>query len=144
MKQGMISYATRDWRAAVYSVQFRYPSDYVRRKDGSLFCLLRLRCSHEHRTIRSAAECKDRFAKSSRIIGYTIGRFGKVREIATHSAVTNEEIRNARATELDIAEAFRIVLNLAKRNIIKGHALTAECARQTAAYGIIEEFVIML
>lgn len=67
-----------------------------------------------------------------------------MRQIATHRVVTNDEIRNARATELGIAESFRIVLNLAKRNIIRGHALTAERARKTAARGIVEEFVIRL
>jgi hypothetical protein len=67
-----------------------------------------------------------------------------VAEIATHRVVTDEEIRKARATELDIAEAFRIVLNLAKRNIIRGHALTGERVRQTAACSIVEEFVIRL
>jgi hypothetical protein len=97
-----------------YSVEVRYPRDYVR-KDGSLFCLLKLRCGHEHLTIKSAAACKERLAKSSRAIGYAIGRFGKVAEIATHRVVTDEEIRRARATELNEAEAFRIVLNLAKR-----------------------------
>jgi hypothetical protein len=141
----MIRYATRDWRIAVaYSVEFRYPRDYVLRKDGSLFCLLRMRCGHEHLTIRSAAECKDRLASRPIGIGHIIGRFGKVEEITTHRVVTDEEIGKARATELDIAEAFRIVLNLAKRNIIKGHALTGERARQTAAYRIVEEFVIRL
>jgi hypothetical protein len=121
----MIRYASKDWRvvAVVYSVEFRYPRDYVLRKDGSLFCPLRMRCGHEHLTIRSAAECKDRLAKSSRVIGCAIGRFGKVAEITTHRVVTDEEIRKARATELDIAEAFRIVLNLAKRSTIKGHGL---------------------
>jgi hypothetical protein len=53
------------------------PASYVIRKDGSSFSLLRLRCGHEHLTIRSAAECKDRIAKSSRVIGYLTGRFGK-------------------------------------------------------------------
>ena len=99
------------------------PRDYVLRTDGSPFCLLRMRCGHEHLTIRSAAECKDRLAKRSRVIGCAIGRFGKVAEITTHRVVTDEEIRKARATELDIAEAFRIVLNLAKRSTIKGHGL---------------------
>jgi hypothetical protein len=104
----------------IYSVEFRYPRDYVFREDGSVFHLLRMRCGHEHLTIRSAVECKDRLAKSSRVIGYAIGRFGKVAEVTTHRVVTDEEIRKARATELDIAEAFRIVLDLAKRNITKG------------------------
>jgi hypothetical protein len=90
------------------------------------------------------AECKDRLAKNSRVIGYTIGRFGRVAEITTHSVVTDEEIRKARDTELDIAEAFRIVLNMAKRNIIKGHGLTGERVRQTAACGIVEDFVVRL
>jgi hypothetical protein len=40
-----------------------------------------MRCGHEHLTIRSAAECKDRLAKSSRVFGYTIGRFDEVAEI---------------------------------------------------------------
>jgi hypothetical protein len=128
----------------VYSVEFRYPRDYLLRKNGSPFVLLRLRCGHEHLTMRSAAECKDRLAKSSRIIGYAIGRFGKVVEITTHRVVTDEEIHKARATDLNEAEAFRIVLNLAKRNIIKGHAVIGERARQTAACGIVEEFVIRL
>jgi hypothetical protein len=128
----------------VYSVEFRYPKDYVLRKDGTLFCLLRMRCGHQHLTIRSAAECKDRLAKSSRAVGYAIGRFGKVAEITTHRVVTNEEIREARATELDIAEAFKIVLDLAKRNLTRGHALTGERTRQTAACSIVEKFVIRL
>jgi hypothetical protein len=127
-----------------YSVLFRYPRNYVLRKDGFLFCLLRLRCGHEHLTIRSAAECKDRLAKSSRFIGYTIGRFGKVEEITTHRVVTDAEIRNARATELDIAEAFRVVLALARQNIIKGREMTGERATQTAACGIVEMFVVRL
>ena len=120
---------------------FRYPNNYLLRKDGSLFCLLRLRCGHEHLTIRSAAECKDRLAKSFRFFGYTIGRFGRIEEITTHRVVTDAEIRNARATELDIAEAFRIVLALARRNIIKGREMTGERARQTAACDIVEKFV---
>ena len=127
-----------------YSVVFRYPENPVLSKDGSLFWLLRLRCGHEHLTIRSAAECKDRLAKNSRFIGYTIGRFGKVEEITTHRVVTDAEIRNARATELDIAEAFRIVLNLAKQNIMKDHTLTGDRARQIAACGMVEQFVVRL
>jgi hypothetical protein len=127
----------------VYSVEFRYPQDYVVRKDGSLFCLLRLRCGHEHLTIRSAAECKDRLASRPKGIGYLIGRLGKVTETTTHRAVTDGEIRKARATELDMAEAFRIVVALAKQNIMKCHA-TAERARQTAACGIVERFVVRL
>ena len=124
-----------------YSVVFRYPENPVLSKDGSLFWLLRLRCGHEHLTIRSAAECKDRLAKNSRFIAYTIGRFGKVEEIATHRVVTDEEIRKARATELDIAEAFRIVLALGRQNIIKGREMIGERARQTAACDIVEKFV---
>jgi hypothetical protein len=127
-----------------YFVEFRYPSDYVLRKDGSLFCLLRLRCGHEHLTIRSAAKCKDRLAKSSRVIGYAIGRFGKVADITTHKVVTDEEIRKARDIELDEAEAFRIVLNLAKQNIMKDHTLTGDRARQIAACGMVEQFVVRL
>jgi hypothetical protein len=127
-----------------YSVLFRYPENYVLRKDGALFWLLRLRCGHEHLTIRSAAECKDRLAKNSRFIGYAIGRFGKVEEIATHRVVTDEEIRKARATELDIAEAFRIVLNLAKRSITTGQTLSRERAKQAAACSIVEQFVVRL
>jgi hypothetical protein len=142
----MIRCASKGWRVVpvVYSVEFRYPRDYILREDGSLFCLLKMRRGHENLTIRSAAECKDRLAKNSRIIGYTIGRFGKVAEITTHSVVTDEEIRKARDTEVDIAEAFRIVLNMAKRNIIKGHGLTGERVRQTAACGIVEDFVVRL
>jgi hypothetical protein len=128
----------------VYSVEFRYPKDYVLRKDGSLFCLLRMRCGHQHLTIRSAAECKDRLTSRPIGLGHMIGRFGKVAEITTHRVVTDEEIRKARATELDIAEAFRIVLHLAKRHIIKGPAMTGERARQTAACGIVEDFVVRL
>jgi hypothetical protein len=127
-----------------YSVQFRYPGNYVLRKGGSLFCLLRLRCGHEHLTIRSAAECKDRLAKSSRFIGYAIGQFGKVEEITTHRVVTDTEIGNARATELDIAEAFRIVLALAKEHIKAAKPKTGERARQTAACDIMEKFVVRL
>jgi hypothetical protein len=127
-----------------YSAVFRYPEAYVLRKDGFRFCLLRLRCGHEHLTIRSAAECRDRLAKSSRIICYTIGRFGKVEEITTHRVVTDAEIQNARATELDIAEAFRIVLALARRNLIKGREVTGERASQTAACDIVEKFVVRL
>jgi hypothetical protein len=52
-----------------YFVEFRYPSDYVLRKDGSLFCLLRLRCGHEHLTIRSAAKCK---IDSQRVPGLSV------------------------------------------------------------------------
>jgi hypothetical protein len=40
--------------------------------------------------------------------------------------VTDEGILTAKATELDEAEAFRIVLSLAKRNITQGHTLTVE------------------
>jgi hypothetical protein len=130
--------------AMAYSVVFRYPENPVLSKDGSLFWLLRLRCAHEHLTIRSAAECKDRLAKNSRFIGYTIGRFGKVEEIATHRVVTDEEIRKARATELDIAEAFRIVLNLAKRKITTGQKPSGERAKQVAACNIVEQFVVRL
>jgi hypothetical protein len=126
-----------------YSVEVRYPRDYVR-KDGSLFCLLKLRCGHEHLTIKSAAACKDRLAKSSRAIGYAIGRFGKVAEIATHRVVTDEEIRRARATELNEAEAFRIVLNLAKRGIKATKAMTREHTREVAACNIVEQFVVRL
>lgn len=124
----------------MYSVVFRYPTNYLR-KDGSLFCLLRMRCGHVHLTIRSAAECKDRLASGRKGIGYLIGRFGGVEEITTHRLVTEVEIREARGTELDIAEAFRIVLNLAKRNIVKDRGMTRERARQTAACAIVEQFV---
>jgi hypothetical protein len=127
-----------------YSAVFRYPGNYLLRKNGSRFSLLRLRCGHEHLTIRSAAECKDRLAKSSRFIRYTIGRFGKVEEITTHRVVTDAEIRNARATELDIAQAFRIVMALARQNIIKGREVTVERARQIAACEIVEKFVVRL
>jgi hypothetical protein len=106
----------------VYSVEFRYPRNYIPRKDGSLFCLLRLRCGHQHLTLRSPAECQDRLASRPIGIGHIIGRFGNVAEITTHRVVNDEEIRKPGVTELDIAEAFRIVLNLAKRSIIKGLA----------------------
>jgi hypothetical protein len=142
---GVTRQAIKDWRAAVvYSVEFRYPQGYVVRKNGSSFCLLRLRCGHEHLTIRSAAECKDRLAKSSRVIRYLTGRFGKVAEMTTHRVVTDEEIRKARATELDIAEAFRIVLNLAKEHIKAAKTKTGERARQIAACAIVERFVVRL
>jgi hypothetical protein len=126
-----------------YSVEFRYPRDCVR-KDGSRFYLLKMRCGHEHLTIRSAADCRDRLAKSSRAIGYAIGRFGKVAEITTHKVVTDEEIRKARATELYEAEAFRIVLNLAKRGIRATKAMTRDHAREVAACNIVEQFVARL
>lgn len=58
--------------------------------------------------------------------------------------VNDEEIRLARATELDIAEAFGIVLNLAKRNLGKDKAMAGERAKQVAAYAIVEAFVIRL
>jgi hypothetical protein len=128
----------------VYSVVFRYPTNYIQRKDGSPFCLLRMRCGHVHLTIRSAAECKDRLASGPKGIGYLIGRFGGVEEIKTHRVVTEVEIREARRTELDIAEAFGIVLNLAKRNIVKDRGMSRERARQTAACAIVEQFVIGL
>lgn len=129
---------------ALYSVVFRYPKDYVVRKDGSLFCLLRMRCGHHHLTIRSAAECKDRLARRPVGIGHVIGRFGKVEEITTHRVVTDAEIGKARATELDIAEAFKIVLNLAKENIKAAKTKTTERAKQTAACDLVEKFVVML
>jgi hypothetical protein len=133
----------KDWRRHVsYSVVFRFGS--ILRKSQSRFDLLRARCGHEHLTIRSAAECKDRLAKSSRVIGYAIGRFGNVEDDTTQERVTEEHISKARKSDLDVTEAFRIVLNLAKRNIIRGHARKGERARQTAACGIVEEFVIRL
>jgi benzoyl-CoA reductase/2-hydroxyglutaryl-CoA dehydratase subunit BcrC/BadD/HgdB len=103
-----------------------------------------MRCGHEHLTIRSAADCKDRLAKSSRAIGYAIGRFGKVAETTTHRVVTDEEIRKARASELKEAEAFRIVLNLAKRGIRATKAMNREHAREVAAFNIVEQFVVRL
>ena len=129
----------------VYSVEFRYPRrNYILRKDGSLLCLLRMRCGHQHLTIRSAAECKDRLASRPISIGHIIGRFGKVAEITTHRVVTDAEICKARATELDIAEAFRIVLRLAKEHMKAAKTKTAERVTQTAACGIVEEFVMRL
>ena len=56
-------------------------------------------------------------------------------EITTHRVVTGEEIRKARATELDEAEAFRIVLNLAKEHIKAAKTKTVKRARQAAACG---------
>jgi hypothetical protein len=125
-----------------YSVAFRFGS--ILRKDPSGFYLLRARCGHEHLTIRSAAECKDRLAKSSRAIGYIIGRFGQVEDDTAHEKVTEENIRKARTADLDEAEAFRIVLNLAKRNLRTTKAMTRESARQVAAYNIVEQFVVRL
>jgi hypothetical protein len=124
----------------VYSVELSYPQDYVVHKDGSSFCLFRLRCGHEHLTIRSAAECKDRLASLPKGIRYLTGRFGKVAEMMTHRVVTDEEIRKARATELDIAEAFRIVLNLTKEHIKAAKTKIGERARQIAACAIVERF----
>jgi hypothetical protein len=71
-----------------------------------------------------------------------IGRFGRVEEIGTHRVVTEAEIRKARATELDVAEAFRIVLALAKDHI--NGAKTGERAKRTAACDIVEKFVVRL
>ena len=88
--------------------------------------------------------CKDRLASHPKGIGYLIGRFGSVEEITTRRVVTEAEIREARRTELDVTEAFRIVLALAKRNIVKGPGMTGERARQTAAYAIVERFVSRL
>jgi hypothetical protein len=128
----------------VYSVVLRYPKDYILRKDGTLFNVVRLRCGHQHLTIKSAAECKDRLASRPKGIGYLIGRFGSVEEITTLRVVSEAEILEARRTELDVAEAFRIVVALAKRNIAKGSGMTGERARQTAACAIVEQFVSRL
>ena len=128
----------------VYSVVLRYPKDYVRRKNGSRFGIIRLRCGHHHLTIKSAAECKDRLASGGKGFGYFIGRFGWVEEMTTHRVVTEAEIREARGTELDVAEAFRIVLSLAKWSIGKDKAMAKERARQMAACAIVEKFVVRL
>jgi hypothetical protein len=64
-----------------YSVVFRFGS--ILRKSQSRRDLLRARCGHEDLTIRSAAEREDRLAKSSRVIGYAIGRFGNVEDDRT-------------------------------------------------------------
>jgi hypothetical protein len=128
----------------VYSVVLKYPKDYLLWKDGTLFSLVRLRCGHQHLTIRSAAECKDRLAIRPKGMGYLIGRFGRVEEITTRRVVTEAEIRVARETELDLAEAFRIVLALAKRNIVKGREMTGDRARQTEACALVEQFVSRL
>jgi hypothetical protein len=125
----------------VYSVVLKFPKDYILRKDGTLFSVVRLRCGHQHLTIKSAAECKDRLASRPKRIGYLIGRFGRVEEITTRRVVTEAEIGDARRTELDVAEAFRIVLALAKRNIVKDRGMLGERARQTAACAIVERFV---
>jgi hypothetical protein len=121
---------------------FRFGS--ILRKSQSRFYLLRARCGHEHLTIRSAAECRDRLAKSSRVIGYIIGRFGQVEDDTAHEKVTEERIRKARTSDLDVAEAFRIVLNLAKRSISATKAITGKRAREVAAYSIVEQFVVRL
>jgi hypothetical protein len=125
-----------------YSVVFRFGS--ILRKSPSRFYLLRARCGHEHLTIRCAAECRDRLAKSSRVIGYIIGRFGHVEDDTAHEKVAEEHIRKARTSDLDVAEAFRIVLNLAKRSIRATKAITGERAREVAAYSIVEKFVVRL
>jgi hypothetical protein len=114
------------------------------RKDGSPLYLLRMRCGHHHLTIRSAAECKEKLARRPIGIGHIIGLFGRVEEIATHRVVTDAEIAKARATELDIAEAFRIVLNQAKEQIKAEKTKTTEHARGTAACDIVEKFVARL
>jgi hypothetical protein len=64
-----------------------------------------------------------------------------VEEITTRRVVTEAEIGDARRTELDVAEAFRIVLALAKRNIVKDRGMLGERASQTAACAIVERFV---
>ena len=125
-----------------YSVVFRYGS--VLRRDQSRFDLLRARCGHEHLTIRSAAECKDRLAKSSRVLGYIIGRFGRVEDDTTQEQVTDADISKARTSDFDIAEAFRVVLDLAKQRIRTTRAMTREHTRQIAAYKIVEQFVVRL
>jgi hypothetical protein len=125
-----------------YSVVFRFGS--VLRRDHSRFYLLRARCGHEHLTIRSAAECKDRLAKSSRVLGYIIGRFGRVEDDTTQEQVTDADISKARTSDFDIAEAFRVVLHLAKQRISATRAMTREHRRQIAAYKIVEQFVVRL
>jgi hypothetical protein len=125
-----------------YSVVFRFGS--IPRKDQSCFYLLRGRCGHEHLTIKSAAECKDRLAKSFRVIGYIIGRFGEVVDDTTRAKVTEDNISKARISDLDVTEAFRIVLNLARGSIRATKAMTKESARQVAAYKIVEQFVARL
>ena len=128
----------------VYSVVLKYPKDYILRKNGTLFSVVRLRCGHQHLTLRSAAECKERLASRPKGLGYLIGRFGSGEEITTCRVLTEAEIREARRTELDVAEAFRIVLALAKRNIVNGSGMTLDRARQTAACAIVEQFVSRL
>ena len=128
-----------------YSVVFRFGA--ILRKDQSPYYLLRARCGHEHLTIRSAAECKDRLTKGGKGVGYIIGRLGKVEDNTAHEKVTEAAIRaisKARATDLDVAEAFRIVLDLAKRKIRAAKLRTAERARLIAAYDIVERFVVRL
>jgi hypothetical protein len=125
-----------------YSVVFRFGP--ILRKDQSRFYLLRVQCGHEHLTIRSAAECKDRLAKSYRVIGYIIGRFGQLEDDKAQEKVTEENIRKARTSDLDVAEAFRIVLHLAKRSIRATKAITRERAKEVAAYNIVEQFVVRL
>ena len=61
-----------------------------------------------------------------------------------HEKVTEENISKARISDLDVAEAFRIVLNLAKRSIRGAKAMTRERAREVAAYRIVEQFVVRL
>jgi hypothetical protein len=124
-----------------YSVVFRFGS--IPRKDQSHFDLRRARCGHEHLTIRSAAECKDRFAKSSRVISNIIGRFGNVEDDTNQERVTEAHISKARKSDLDVAEAFRIVLNLAKRGRAT-KAMTREHAREVAACNIVEQFDVRL
>jgi hypothetical protein len=125
-----------------YSVVFRFGS--MPRDNVSRFYLLRARCGHEHLTIKSAAECKDRLATSSRLLGYMIGRFGEVEDDTTHEKVADTDINEARKSDLDVAEAFRIVLNLAKQKIRQAKTGTVERARQVAAYNIVEKFVVRL
>jgi hypothetical protein len=51
-------------------------------------------------------------------------------------------ISKARKSELDVSEAFRIVLELAKRGIRDTKAMTREHAREVTARNIVEQFVV--
>jgi len=73
-----------------------------------------------------------------------IGRFGEVEDDTTHEKVADTDINEARKSELDVAEAFRIFLNLAKQKIRQAKTGTVERARQVAAYNIVEKFVVRL
>jgi hypothetical protein len=125
-----------------FSVVFRYGS--VVREDHTRFWLVRARCGHEHLTVRSAAECRDKLVKGRRGIGYIVGRFGNVEDRTTQEQLTHAEIDRARKLDLDIAESFRIVLGLAKESVRVDKRMNVERTKHAAACDIVEQFVVRL